>query len=65
MWAMHDNVRDELRQIKKDIQAKDIVSISQNLQKAFSIILQLIQIEEQQQVEKVGERGQWSWTCLA
>ncbi len=47
MWAMHDTIRDDIRQIKKDIKAKDIIEISKNLQQVFATILQLIQIEEQ------------------
>ena len=50
MWAMHDNVRDIIREIKKFIndteQEKDIVQISQLLQQVFSVINHLIQVEE-------------------
>ena len=46
MWAMHDNVRDILRDIKKAILEKNTVEISTLLQQVFSIVINLIQIEE-------------------
>jgi len=46
MWAMHDNIRDDIREIKKSIKEKDIIFISQKLQQLFQTIYHLIQIEE-------------------
>ena len=46
MWAMHDDVRDSFRQIKKAIKDKDILSISNNLQIALRTIEHLMQVEE-------------------
>ena len=46
MWAMHDDIRDDIREIKKAISNKDIVSISNNLQKVFRTIDHLMQVEE-------------------
>ena len=46
MWAMHDDVRDDIRAIKKAIEAKDIITISQKLQEVFKTIDHLAQVEE-------------------
>ena len=49
MWAFHDQIRDEIRALKKEIQKeedKDIVEISQNLQMLFRSIDHLMQVEE-------------------
>ena len=46
MWAMHDDIRDNLREIKKAIKEKDILNISQNLDIAIRTISHLMQVEE-------------------
>ncbi len=46
MWAMHDDIRDFIREIKKAIESKDIVSISENLEGAIRTIDHLMQVEE-------------------
>jgi DUF438 domain-containing protein len=47
MWAFHDQIRDEIREIKKLIKDNDIVNLSQNLQQLFNSISHLMQVEEQ------------------
>ena len=46
MWEMHDNIRDDIRAIKKAILEKDIIFISQKLQDLFKTIDHLAQVEE-------------------
>ncbi len=46
MWAMHDDIRDVIREIKKAIKDKNIVSISQKLNQVFRTIDHLMQVEE-------------------
>ena len=47
MWAMHDNIRDDIREIKAAIKEKDILHISNKLQMVFATVNHLIQVEEQ------------------
>jgi DUF438 domain-containing protein len=46
MWAFHDQIRDEIKVVRKDILSKDIVNLSQNLQALFRSIDHLMQVEE-------------------
>ena len=46
MWAMHDDIRDDIREIKKAIEDKNILAISQKLQQVFRTIDHLMQVEE-------------------
>jgi DUF438 domain-containing protein len=47
MWAFHDQIRDEIKIVRKNISDDDIVAISQNLQTLFQSIYHLMQVEEQ------------------
>ena len=47
MWAFHDQIRDEIKVVRKNISDDDIVAISQNLQTLFQSIYHLMQVEEQ------------------
>ena len=46
MWAFHDQIRDEIKEVRKAISADDIVSLSQLLQQLFRSIDHLMQVEE-------------------
>ncbi len=47
MWAFHDQIRDEIKSVRKAISEEDIVLISQLLQQLFRSIDHLMQVEEQ------------------
>jgi len=47
MWALHDNIRDEIRGVRKAIKEDDVITIKQNLQQTFTLLEHLLQIEEQ------------------
>ncbi len=46
MWAMHDDIREDIREIKRAIKEKNITTISTKLQEVFATIEHLIQVEE-------------------
>ncbi len=46
MWEMHDNIRDDIRAIKKAIEDKNILIISQTLEQVIRTIEHLMQVEE-------------------
>jgi len=46
MWAFHDQIRDELKIVKKDIKNNDFVNLTQDLQVVFKSIDHLMQVEE-------------------
>ena len=46
MWAMHDNIRDDIREIKKAIKEDNFLAITELLQRVFATIHHLIQVEE-------------------
>ncbi len=46
MWAFHDQIRDEIKVVWKNIKEDDIVQLSQNLQVLFKSIDHLMQVEE-------------------
>jgi len=47
MWAFHDQIRDIIRELKKQIKTKDIPTIMQTLEELFRNIFHLMQVEEQ------------------
>ena len=46
MWAFHDQIRAEIKDVKAAIKENNIVNISQNLQQLFRSIDHLMQVEE-------------------
>ena len=46
MWAFHDQIRDEIKEVRKSINEDDIVNLSQLLQQLFRSIDHLMQVEE-------------------
>jgi len=46
MWAMHDQIRDDIKAVHIAIKQNDIVSMGQILQKLFQTVNHLIQVEE-------------------
>lgn len=55
MWAFHDRIRDEIKEVHQAIKADDIVAISQALQVVFTDIKMIIQVEEQRLLPKSME----------
>lgn len=46
MWAFHDQIRDEIKEVRASINDNDIVRLSQLLQQLFKSIDHLMQVEE-------------------
>jgi DUF438 domain-containing protein len=46
MWAFHDQIREEIKEVHKAIKDKDIILISQNLQTVFKSVDHIMQVEE-------------------
>jgi len=46
MWEFHDQIRQEIKDVHKSIEDKDIISINQNLQILFKSIDHMMQVEE-------------------
>ncbi len=46
MWAMHDNIRDDIREIKVLLKEKNLVSVEELLPVVFRTVEHLLQVEE-------------------
>ena len=46
MWAFHDQIRDEIKAVRKAIESGDIVLVSQNLAQIFRSLEHLMVVEE-------------------
>jgi DUF438 domain-containing protein len=46
MWAFHDQIRQEIKDVKKAIDTNDITQVNFNLQVLFKSIIHLMQVEE-------------------
>jgi hypothetical protein len=47
MWAFHDDIRAEIKQIRKDIEANNLSKIEQQIRRLYQGMIHLIQAEEQ------------------